>query len=125
MAPDGQLRSDRGYVFALGFATTVSMWAVAYLGRLPAVLAPSWLILMVMLLAVAVWAWYAGRRTDHGWRDAMPKLYSFLALARFEKLSLRDREQLFVAMSDGITWDGQAIPGLPPDDAAYLAKLTG
>jgi hypothetical protein len=63
--------------------------------------------------------------TDRGWRDAMPKLYSFLALARFEKLSLRDRDQLFVAMADGITWDGQPIPGLPPDDAAYLAKLTG
>jgi hypothetical protein len=63
--------------------------------------------------------------TDHGWRDAMPKLYSFLALGRFEKLSLRDREQLFVAMADGITWDGQPIPGLPPDDAAYLAELTG
>jgi hypothetical protein len=28
-------------------------------------------------------------------------------------------------MADGITWDGQAIPGLPADDAAYLAKLTG
>ena len=55
----------------------------------------------------------------------MPNLYSFLALARFEKLSLRQREQLFVAMSDGITWDGEPIPGLPPDDAAYLAKLTG
>jgi hypothetical protein len=63
--------------------------------------------------------------TDRGWRDALPKLYSFLALARFEKLSLKDRKQLFVAMSDGITWDGQPIPGLPPDDAAYLAKLTG
>jgi predicted ATP-grasp superfamily ATP-dependent carboligase len=63
--------------------------------------------------------------TDRGWRDAMPKLYSFLALARFERLSLREREQLFVAMADGITWDGQPIPGLPPDDAAFLAKLTG
>jgi predicted ATP-grasp superfamily ATP-dependent carboligase len=63
--------------------------------------------------------------TDKGWRDAMPKLYSFLALARFEKLSLRDRDQLFVAMADGITWDGDPIPGLAPDDAAYLAKLTG
>jgi hypothetical protein len=63
--------------------------------------------------------------TDRGWRDALPKLYSFLALARFERLGLRERKQLFVAMSDGITWDGQPIPGLPPDDAAYLAKLTG
>jgi hypothetical protein len=63
--------------------------------------------------------------TDRGWHDAMPKLYSFLALARFEKLSLGQREQLFVAMADGITWDGQSIPGLPADDAAYLEKLTG
>jgi hypothetical protein len=63
--------------------------------------------------------------TDRGWRDSMPKLYSFLALCRFERLSLRDREQLFVAMAEGITWDGQPIPGLPADDAAYLAKLTG
>jgi hypothetical protein len=63
--------------------------------------------------------------TDRGFHDALPKLYSFLALARFERLSLRDREQLFVAMSDGITWDGQAIPGLPAGDAAYLATLTG
>jgi predicted ATP-grasp superfamily ATP-dependent carboligase len=63
--------------------------------------------------------------TDRGFHDAMPKLYSFLSLARFEKLSVKERDQLFVAMSDGITWDGQPIPGLPPDDAAYLAKLTG
>jgi cytochrome c oxidase assembly protein subunit 15 len=68
MAPDGQVGTDRGYVFALGFATTVSMWAIAYIGRLPAVLAPSWLILMLMLVAVAAWAWHAGRRTDDGWR---------------------------------------------------------
>ena len=63
--------------------------------------------------------------TDRGWHDAMPGLYSFLALARFERLSLRQREQLFVAMSDGITWDGQSIPGLPRADAEYLAELTG
>jgi hypothetical protein len=63
--------------------------------------------------------------TDRGWRDAMPKLYSFLALARFERLGLRERKQLFVAMSDGITWDGQPIPGLSPGDADYLARLTG
>jgi glutathione synthase/RimK-type ligase-like ATP-grasp enzyme len=63
--------------------------------------------------------------TDRGFHDAMPKLYSFLSLARFEKLSMSERDQLFVAMSDGITWDGQSIPGLPADDAAYLAKLTG
>ncbi len=62
--------------------------------------------------------------TDRGWRDAMPKLYSCLALARFEQLSLGQHKQLFAAMADGITWDGQSIPGLPANDAAYLARLT-
>lgn len=63
--------------------------------------------------------------TDKGWRDAMPKLYSFLFFAHHERLSLAEREQLFVAMADGITWDGQPIPGLPAEDASYLAELTG
>ena len=29
-------------------------------------------------------------------------------------MSLKERRGLFEAMSDGITWDGQEIPGLPP-----------
>ena len=67
----------------------------------------------------------AVRGTDSGWRDSLPKLYSFLAFAHHERMSLRERKGLFEAMADGITWDGQPIPGLPPDDAAYLAELTG
>jgi hypothetical protein len=63
--------------------------------------------------------------TDRGWGDHLPKLYSFLAFAHHERMSMHERKALFVAMSDGITWDGQAIPGLPADDAAFLAKLTG
>jgi hypothetical protein len=55
----------------------------------------------------------------------MPNLYSFLFFAQHERLNLKEREQLFVAMADGITWDGQPIPGLPADDASYLATLTG
>ena len=65
------------------------------------------------------------RGTDAGWHDALPKLYSFLAFAHHERMSLRERRGLFEAMADGITWDGQPIPGLPVDDAAYLAQLTG
>jgi hypothetical protein len=63
--------------------------------------------------------------TDRGWHDALPKLYSFLAFGHHERMSLKERKGLFEAMADGITWDGQSIPGLPADDAAYLAKLTG
>jgi hypothetical protein len=65
------------------------------------------------------------RGTDSGWPDSMPRLFSFLAFAHHERLSLKERKGLFEAMADGITWDGQAIPGLPPEDAAYLEKLTG
>jgi hypothetical protein len=63
--------------------------------------------------------------TDSGWHDTMPKLYSFLAFAHHERMSLKERKGLFEAMSDGITWDGQAIPGLPEGDAKFLAQLTG
>jgi cytochrome c oxidase assembly protein subunit 15 len=59
---------DRSYVLPLGFAMTVSMWAVAYLCRLPAVLAPSWLLLALMLAMVALWGWVTGMRTGDGWR---------------------------------------------------------
>ncbi|HEX6668647.1 MAG TPA: hypothetical protein VF061_03760 [Gemmatimonadales bacterium] len=67
----------------------------------------------------------AVKGTDSGWHDELPQLYSFLAFAHHERMSLEERKGLFEAMSDGITWDGQPIPGLPPDDSTYLAKLTG
>lgn len=63
--------------------------------------------------------------TDSGWHDLMPQLFSFLAFAHHERMSLAERRGLFEAMSDGITWDGQPIPGLAADDAAYLKLLTG
>lgn len=67
----------------------------------------------------------AVKGTDAGSHDLLPQLYSFLAFAHHERMSLAERKGLFEAMSDGITWDGQSIPGLPAADAAYLAKLTG
>lgn len=58
---------DRGYVLPLGFAMTVSMWALAYIFRLPLVAAPSWLLLISMLAAVAFWGWFTGARGGGGW----------------------------------------------------------
>ena len=55
--------SDRGSALALGFATAVTMWAIAYVGRLPAVTAPSAVIAIAMLAAVVGWGWFAARRT--------------------------------------------------------------
>jgi hypothetical protein len=38
-------------------------------------------------------------------------MYSFLALAHHERMSLRERKQLLVAMSKDVCWDGERIPG--------------
>ena len=59
--------SGRSYVLPLAFAMTVSMWAVAYVCRLPAVMAPSWIVLVLMLAMVALWGWRSGFRTGGGW----------------------------------------------------------
>jgi cytochrome c oxidase assembly protein subunit 15 len=58
---------DRNFVIPLAFATAVSMWAVAYVGRLPAVMAPNWLLLGLMLGVVGVWGWIAGSRAGARW----------------------------------------------------------
>ena len=58
---------DRSYVLPIAFATTVSMWAVAYFCRLPAVMAPSWLVAGLMLGMVALWGWVTGSRAGGGW----------------------------------------------------------
>jgi len=58
---------DRNFVLPFAFATTVSMWAVAYFCRLPAVMAPSWLVLGLMLGMVALWGWFTGSRAGGGW----------------------------------------------------------
>ena len=64
---DVRIGHGRSYILALGFAATVTMWAVAYVGRLPLVMAPSWLLAALMLAAVAAWGWYAGRWSGAGW----------------------------------------------------------
>jgi cytochrome c oxidase assembly protein subunit 15 len=66
MAPS---RVDRSAVVPFGFAMAVSMWAAAYVLRLPSVTAPSWLLAVGMLAAVAVWGWLAGRWSGGGWRN--------------------------------------------------------
>ena len=58
---------DRSYAVPLGFGMAVSMWAVAYICRLPAVMAPPWLVLTLLLAAVVWWGMSAGRWTGDGW----------------------------------------------------------
>lgn len=64
-------RSSRGAALALGFGMAVTMWAAAYVCRLPAVLAPPWLLLGLMLAAVAGWGAAAGRLGAGGIRRGL------------------------------------------------------
>jgi cytochrome c oxidase assembly protein subunit 15 len=59
--------SDRRYAVPVGFGMAVSMWAVAYVCRLPAVAATPWLVLVLLLAAVAWWGVSVGRWTGDGW----------------------------------------------------------
>ncbi len=69
VAPASRSR-DRGAALTLGFAIAVSMWAVAYLCRLPLVMAPAWLVLWLMLAVVVGWGAFAGSRAV-GWLNAV------------------------------------------------------
>ncbi|MGE5635600.1 MAG: hypothetical protein ACM3UV_01480 [Nocardioidaceae bacterium] len=63
------------------------------------------------------------RGADRGWHDALPTLYSFLALAHHERLNIGHRKALLSAMSADVCWDGEDIPGMTPEDAAALRRL--
>ncbi|MEW6368724.1 MAG: COX15/CtaA family protein [Acidobacteriota bacterium] len=60
---------DRGSVLAIGFSTTVCMWTVGYLGRLPFVEAPAWLLFVLMLACLAAGGIVAGRYAT--WRAGL------------------------------------------------------
>ena len=62
---------------------------------------------------------------DRGWHDELPNLYSFLAFCHHERLSLREHRKLQVAMYEDVSWDGEPIDGMTPEQSAALAALHG
>jgi len=65
------------------------------------------------------------RGSDRGWHDALPNLYSFLALMHSERLKHSEHAELFVAMAGDLSWDGDPIPGMSDADAKLLAAAGG
>ncbi len=63
--------------------------------------------------------------SDRGWHDALPNLYSFLALVRSERLKHSEHAELFVAMAGDLSWDGDPIAGMSEADAALLESTSG
>jgi cytochrome c oxidase assembly protein subunit 15 len=54
-------------VLTVGFGTTVAMWGLGYVGRLPAVLLPSPVLLLLLLAATFAGGVVLGRTTRLGW----------------------------------------------------------
>ncbi|NIM01389.1 MAG: hypothetical protein GTN89_11200 [Acidobacteria bacterium] len=55
------MKAPPGSLLTIGFGTTVAMWVVGYLGRLPALLLPSPALLALMLACVLVGGLFLGR----------------------------------------------------------------
>jgi cytochrome c oxidase assembly protein subunit 15 len=68
MPPDGFESKGRGDVLALGFGSTVAMWAAGYLLRLPGSTVPSWTLGVVLLVCLLGGGVVAGRWAAGGWR---------------------------------------------------------
>jgi cytochrome c oxidase assembly protein subunit 15 len=84
---------------AIGFGTTVAMWAIGYLARLPVVLAPPSLVLVSLLAALVAGGYLAGSRGLRGVRGgaaagALSGLLNLLVLGSF--LSTGDRPNALV-----------------------------
>ena len=133
-----------GDVLAIGFGTSVAMWTIGYLARLPVVLAPPAVVLVLMLLALFAGGYLAGSRGSRGVRGgtyagALTGLLNLLVLGSF--LSTADRPNALVPNAAlwfpgsivfssvlaavGAWWGThRARPsGSPPDWTAILARV--
>lgn len=63
----------RGFadVLAFGFGIATAMWAVGYVGRLPVVMAQSWLVAVVMLAVPVAGGYLSGARGGRGWQGGL------------------------------------------------------
>ena len=88
-----------GDVLAIGFGTTVAMWALAYVARLPVVLAPPSIVFGLLILVLFAGGFVAGSRGTRGVRGgayagALTGLLNLLVLGSF--LSTHDRPNALV-----------------------------
>ena len=71
MTPEAKSAAANGDVLALGFGTSVAMWFLGYLCRMPPALVPSWLLALGLLVCLAAGGFAAGRLTGRGWRAGL------------------------------------------------------
>jgi cytochrome c oxidase assembly protein subunit 15 len=71
MATDSTTRGSRAETLALGFGTSVAMWFLAYLCRMPPALVPAWLLAVGLLACILGGGFAAGRFSARGWRAGL------------------------------------------------------
>jgi heme A synthase len=69
--PGSPAEAARGAILAIGFGTTVAMWAIGYVTHLPAVSAPGWLVGALMVLPMLAGGYVAGRWWQPDWRAGL------------------------------------------------------
>jgi heme A synthase len=64
-------RGGRSYILPLAFGTTVLMWAIGYVSRIPPAWVPSPLLAVLLLLCLIAGGYVAGSRTSSGFRSGL------------------------------------------------------
>jgi cytochrome c oxidase assembly protein subunit 15 len=67
-AADGEHATGFIDLLAIGFGTTVAMWAVGYVGHMPLTNVPPLVFVSCMLVCLVVGGWIVGQRTPRGLR---------------------------------------------------------
>jgi len=72
VVPDKPITKDIGDVLAIGFATSVAMWAIGYFSHLPGVVAPGWVVFALLVLCMVGGGVAAGVLTARrGWEPGL------------------------------------------------------
>ena len=65
-SPDGEHATGLNDLLAIGFGTTVAMWAVGYVGHMPLTDVPPLVFVSLMLVCLVAGGWTVGRKTARG-----------------------------------------------------------
>ncbi len=85
-SPTGETAPADGCdILAIGFGTTVAMWAVGYVGHMPLTHVPPVVFVSLMLICMAIGGWFVGRYTARGlsgagWVGMLASLINLLIL---------------------------------------------
>ena len=68
---DGEHATGLSDLLAIGFGTTVAMWAVGYVGHMPLTDVPPLVFVSLMLVCLVAGGWIVGRKTPRGVRGGL------------------------------------------------------